>query len=202
MIKQKPKTALFSLSNVVGEQVVVIVIVSILVLMAILGFLFMRYKSLSSLTKSGTPNFVEEYQEPFNFVVSESSSLIPPALSSEEEATYAEVIRLAWRNAVKASPQHIVTFPNDPYLLGFRVLKSGDTDYTHYVVDIRKPIIVNIAPAEKPTPNNKAFTVEVEVPEKSYQLTVKLRHSQDLRSLDLEQLLKESFQQIISAQVE
>lgn len=150
-------------------------------------------------TKPSTPISVTESTSPQSETIgiilrSPSSQQLSP-LQPVDQNKYAQAIQAAWSETLAKAPQNVAKFSNDPNLIAFQLMLPNQAQPQSFVVYGNRPVIVETNPVDS-LPDNQAYQLDFD--RENYQLVIKFTYTPQVTALDLNQVLTETFNQILN----
>lgn len=156
-----------------------------------LVFLFMRNRwpmgpSTGTIEPTPTPTVA--------IIINQTSSELP--LSKPlNQAELSRKIQAAWDELIEKAPTNVAMFRNDTRLIAISTTNEQSTESDSIVVYRHRPLVLNIEPDNSISAEEKT---RVEITSDQYRLAINLRYSPTVTSLDVEAVLNQAFNQLLT----
>lgn len=117
------------------------------------------------------------------------------AMKPIDQERYRQIIQKAWDRALVEGSTHVLRFPKDPELVGFRYSPDGSPTDKALVVYMDKPIILR---TKKVLELPDGVASRITLSRENYQLVVLFEFTSAVSELDVGKVLEESFTQVIA----
>jgi len=168
------------------RHVIYAVVVGCVVFAGTLIILIVRVRTISPISDSNNVNRA-------GIIVQQSYDGALP-LKPIDQDRYQNIIQKSWDEALVKGSTNIVNFPNDPNLVAFSYKPSDSTTAQSFVLYRNKPITIKTKKVLELTEN---VSSRITLSSQNYALVVVFEYTPDVQELNIEPVLKETFEAMV-----